>query len=195
VSSRTTLAIVAWLATAITAAGAGLAALSTLGAGITDRPVEPMSLAQVEAALAEPLPATPRPSPVAGHVSVTPQPSRSPRISATPHASPTRVHHTWTPRPRPTAVPTRSSVPVARSLNSEGGTVLARCEQNLAYLVSWTPMQGYSADNARRGPALFVSVQFESRDHEIKMIVSCRGGRPYANLHDDRSHDDEGWDH
>jgi hypothetical protein len=87
---------------------------------------------------------------------------------------------------------------VTQSLNSEGGNVLARCEQNLAYLVSWTPMQGYSANNARRGPAIGASVEFESGDRKITMIVNCRAGRPTATVHTDgRPHhdDDGGWDH
>ncbi|MEV0349467.1 hypothetical protein AB0H88_27150 [Nonomuraea sp. NPDC050680] len=197
-SSRAVLAIAAWTATAMGAVGAGLFALSAIGAGIIDRTVEPMTSAQVQAALADAVTdtprasSTPRPSPTATP-STTPRASRSPRTSKAPHA--------WV-GPSPTQV-TRSAVGAPRSLNSEGGNVLARCEQNLAYLVSWTPMQGYRADDARRGPATDVSVQFEAGDRKVTMTVTCRDGRPAATVRADghtRHHDDdggegwEGWD-
>lgn len=180
VSSRAAIAIVTWTATAIGAVGAGLAALSALGAGITDQTVMPMSMAQVQAALAEPFSATPRAS-------------RTPRPVATPHAPRTpRVR----PAPRP-ALGVQPAAAVTRSLNSPGGNVIARCERNLAYLVSWTPMQGYRADDARRGPAAGVSVHFESSDRKIEIIISCRGGRPVATVGTEgrRHHEDEGWEH
>ena len=37
-------------------------------------------------------------------------------------------------------------------LTSQGGTVLAECRPAGAYLVSWSPTQGYEADDVARGP-------------------------------------------
>jgi hypothetical protein len=170
---RAAIVLAAWTTTATTAIIAGLAAISVLGAGITDRTVKPMTSAQVREALAQPAPAAPTPKPTAA-------------------ATPRRRHHPKAVVPHRIAPPS-----VTRSLNSPGGSVLARCEASTVYLVSWTPQQGFGANNARRGPAFQTSVEFESAGREFTMVVSCRAGRPVADVRTEsyRRHEERSDDH
>jgi len=61
-------------------------------------------------------------------------------------------------------------------LTSRGGTVLAECRAAGAYLVSWSPTQGYETSDVNRGPATTARVVFESDANSVKMIVSCPDG-------------------
>lgn len=83
-----------------------------------------------------------------------------------------------TTAPPPTAPPTGG---ITRSLSTTGGTVLARCDPaGNAYLLSWTPAQGYAADNDHRGPDQHVHVEFESETHQQTVTVTCHSGIPVA---------------
>jgi len=73
----------------------------------------------------------------------------------------------------------------SRSLSSPGGTVIARCEGDLAYLMSWSPAQGWSVDEQHRGPASSTMIQFEgdtdrNDDLEVTLTVTCRSGSPVS---------------
>jgi hypothetical protein len=59
---------------------------------------------------------------------------------------------------------------------SSGGSVLAECRPAGAYLVSWSPVQGYQADDVTRGPAATARVVFESTANTVTMKVSCPHG-------------------
>jgi hypothetical protein len=158
-TNRAVFALLAWTATAAIAVGGGLAAIAEVGAGITDRNVKPMTPQQVKAALAEP--AAP---------SSSSSPSSSPDVP-----SPTRTIR----RPGPTVTVTARVTPAG--LASDGGVVLAVCNQGGApYLVSWTPLQGFSVSAVQRMPPGAVFVQFESATRQITMAVTCRGGKPSA---------------
>ena len=61
-------------------------------------------------------------------------------------------------------------------LTSQGGTVLAECQPAGAYLVSWSPTQGYEATGVIRGPAATARVIFESNANSVRMVVSCPYG-------------------
>jgi hypothetical protein len=61
-------------------------------------------------------------------------------------------------------------------LTSQGGTALAECRSAGAYLVSWSPTQGYEATGVVRGPAATASVVFNSSANSVTMVVSCPGG-------------------
>jgi hypothetical protein len=68
-------------------------------------------------------------------------------------------------------------------LTSAGGTVLAECQTAGAYLVSWSPTQGYEASDVIRGPVVTARVVFESAAKSVTMTVTCPdgpGGRPVA---------------
>jgi hypothetical protein len=61
-------------------------------------------------------------------------------------------------------------------LTSPGGTVLAQCRQAGAYLVSWSPVQGYEASSVARGPAAQARVVFESGAETVTITVTCPDG-------------------
>lgn len=96
-------------------------------------------------------------------------------------AAPAAPPPTSTPSPDTSTVPTGPS----QSLSSPGGTVIARCEGDLAYLVSWSPAQGWSVDEHQRGPATSTMIQFEgdtdsNDDLEVTLTVTCRSGSPVS---------------
>lgn len=66
----------------------------------------------------------------------------------------------------------------SRVLGTKGGTIVARCTDGRVYLASWSPAQGYEADNVRRGPARTAGLQFESDDAELHVRISCERGVP-----------------
>jgi hypothetical protein len=74
---------------------------------------------------------------------------------------------------------------IQRLLTTPGGTVLARCTGVNAYLVSWSPAQGYRADHAQRGPAPIVEVTFRTATRHVEVEVHCVAGTPTLN--------DDGW--
>ncbi|HEX6328760.1 MAG TPA: hypothetical protein VFZ72_19490 [Jiangellaceae bacterium] len=95
----------------------------------------------------------------------TPEPTGSPTEPA-PTGSPTE--------PAPTDPVTEPSV-----ITSAGGTVVARCAaDDLVELLSWSPAQGFSVDNAEHGPAREVEVEFESEDDDVEMKIRCVDGVP-----------------
>jgi len=175
VTNRTVFALAAWTATAAIAVGAGLTAIAEVGAGITDRTVKPMTSAQVKAALAEPVPST---------LSPTQTPSVKP-----PAKPPVRL----TSKPAPTVTVTAS--PTTSNLASEAGYVVASCNQSQPYLLSWTPLQGYSAGQVRRNPPGPVFVQFLSGPKQVIMTISCKGELPLAAVRTFYRHryDQPGW--
>jgi hypothetical protein len=71
---------------------------------------------------------------------------------------------------------------VERTFTSAGGTVVARCTPEGAYLVSWSPAQGFHSENVHRGPATLVSVQFEARIAEYTTRVTCAKGVPQGKV-------------
>ena len=94
--------------------------------------------------------------------------------------------------PAPSAPPARSPSPAAGSpadgtvLTSRGGTVLAECRPAGAYLVSWSPVQGYEATDVTRGPVTTARVVFESDANSVTVTVSCpdgAAGAPVASSH------------
>lgn len=74
------------------------------------------------------------------------------------------------------------SHPAKKVIKSKGGSVLAQCIQNKAYLLRWTAAQGYSVDDDDddliRGPAQGAKVKFESDDWKYTVSVGCRDGVP-----------------
>jgi hypothetical protein len=76
-----------------------------------------------------------------------------------------------------------SATSVERILTSQGGSVIARCVAAGAYLVSWSPAQGYKAEDVRRGPAGTAKLKFEFRDGgEYVVSVQCLNGIPQASV-------------
>jgi hypothetical protein len=65
-------------------------------------------------------------------------------------------------------------------LASSGGTVVAQCAPAGAYLVSWSPQQGFQASSVARGPATTARVVFAATASRVTMVVSCASGTPTA---------------
>jgi len=61
-----------------------------------------------------------------------------------------------------------------------GGEVVAACQAASAYLISWSPSQGYEIAGVTRGPAATARVSFESNATQVTMVVSCSAGVPSA---------------
>ena len=67
----------------------------------------------------------------------------------------------------------------------KGGEVVATCQSGGAYLLSWSPLQGYGVYFVRRGPAATARVSFDSLNFQVTMIVTCSAGVPTATSHVD----------
>jgi hypothetical protein len=158
---RVLLAVLGWLAVAAAAVTVGVLAISLLGRGLTEGTSQPLSSDAVARALAKAsADATPGPT------SARPDPTASP---------------TDTGKPSPTP-PGKSgkSDPAVTSIPSRGGTVLARCDGDQAYVTSWSPHPNFETEEAERGPDSTASVEFEGDDVKVKIVVRCVGGRPEA---------------
>jgi hypothetical protein len=133
-----------WLIGATASVGVGLLALSMVGVGPAEQPLQPQTLN--------------------APVVTTPSP-------------------TVTASPSPRARPTSSTTSTQRVLSSDGGTVVARCAGDQAYLVYWTPAQGYHVDDVARGPRRVASVTFETgREQHVRIEVTCVHSVPTAEV-------------
>ena len=85
----------------------------------------------------------------------------------------------------PEPVPEITNAPptgVERTITSSGGSVVARCTSAGAYLVSWSPAQGYRSDDVRRGPAPIARVGFEGHTRKYVVSVRCMSGVPQGSV-------------
>jgi hypothetical protein len=183
VSARFLVGVGAWLLGASAATGGSLLAVSLLGQGIVaPAPSQQLTVAAVNRALASEAAEAPRASPIA-----TPSPSGTP----SPVPPPRRIN---VRRPRRAGRAAAHPTPQATSavLASVGGTVVARCESTGAYLVSWSPQQGYEVVSVIRGPAAAAQAKFANSQRSVTMKVSCAGGVPTATTSTHRSGDDGG---
>src|SRR5262249_51779022 len=126
------LAVVSWAVGAATAITVGLVALSSVGT--FDGPSDPLARTGDQA------PAADAPGPATPTNATTP----SPAVTAT--------------DPPRSAVQTTSG---DKQLTSAGGSVVARCVGGDAYLVIWSPAQGFHAGAVTRGPTQTARVTFE----------------------------------
>ena len=65
-------------------------------------------------------------------------------------------------------------------LSSSGGTVVAQCATAGAFLLSWSPQQGFTASSVARGPATTARVVFAATASTVTMVVNCASGVPAA---------------
>ena len=80
--------------------------------------------------------------------------------------------------PPPAPSPAPSPQPSDAVLTSIGGTVVAGCQAAGAYLVSWSPAQGYEVTKVIRGPAATTKVTFTSSRKLVTMAITCPSGEP-----------------
>ncbi len=169
----------AWLLGAGTAPAGSLLAVSLLGQGIADSPGQQLTAAAVNRALArEAQESSPAGRQAASLPDAPASPMTRPAAASPSAAAPATAEVT------PSATPAASRAPASPSptapggtvLTSQGGTVLAECRLAGAYLVSWTPTQGYEATSVIRGPAATGRVVFVSDANSVTMLVSCPDG-------------------
>jgi hypothetical protein len=181
----------AWLLGVGAATAGSLLAVSLLGQGIAPSTGQQLTAADVNNALATeateaseasvpaislPIPTLPKPQ---AHKTRPPAPAQAPfETGATPSARPAAP---WS-APAPSAPPTKGVVssPASTALTSRGGTVVAECQPAGAYLLSWSPAQGYETNRVVRGPAVTAQVSFEATANSVTMVVSCSSGVPTA---------------
>lgn len=173
----------AWLLGAGTATASSVLVVSLLGQGIAASSTgQQLTAADVTQALAREAHETSGASGAVRPMAHRPVPTRS--ATRTPATQPPVVQTTQAGA-TPSATPAASQPPAAPPspqaaggtvLTSQGGTVLAECQSAGAYLVSWSPTQGYEANSVIRGPAATARVTFMSYANSVTMVVSCPGG-------------------
>jgi hypothetical protein len=175
VRARILIAVTAWLLGAATATGGCLLAVSLLGDGfgVSGSSNQQLTVAAVNKALAD----AKRGQPSAP--SATPSRPVRPRAGLR-HPRPARPTPTPTPVPTPTPTSAQSPTTAGTLLTSQAGSVVATCESAGAYLVSWSPAQGYAVDQVDPGPAAVASVDFRAGTLRVTMNVSCPGGTPVS---------------
>ena len=176
--SRIFLGVAAWLVGASAATGGSLLAVSMLGQGMMPGGEEQQSVTTVNRALAKE---------AAERAAVLPRRASSPRRAVAPPTSrvppPPRVAlHTARPTARPAASPSSPGTAGGTLLTSQGGTVVASCAGARAYLVSWSPQQGFGSTDVVRGPAINAQVTFIGGQLTVTMVVSCDAGVPTATV-------------
>ncbi len=77
-------------------------------------------------------------------------------------------------------------------MQSPDGSVMAACQAGDAYLLYWSPDDGFQADEVYRGPAAIASVTFRGPGGGVVMHVSCSSGSPVAKLYHAATDDDSG---
>jgi hypothetical protein len=90
------------------------------------------------------------------------------------------------------ATPSPGQSLIGTTLQSPDGSVTAVCQAAGAYLLYWSPDQGFQADDVYRGPAAVTSVIFRGFTSSVGVRVTCVGGSPVAHLYrpppDDRTY-------
>lgn len=151
----------AWLLGATTATVGSLWAVSELGQGIIGQSTQQLTSAAVNRALAN----------------EAAEPSGSPE----PSPGPARAAASLAPDPSPSRIPSHAQTTSSGTLlTSSGGNVVATCLSAGAYLLSWSPQQGYATSSVARGPATAATVVFQSSQTAVTMVVTCHGGVPTA---------------
>jgi hypothetical protein len=177
VSSRFLVGVGAWLLGAVTATTGSMIAVNQLAHGLLGQQTQQLGEATVSADLDGGT--TPSPSPA---VSGAGAPSAS-RPAA-------KVKHSASPSAAASSVTGQSSA--GTLLESGDGSVMASCQPGGAYLLYWSPDQGFRADDVFRGPAAIASVTFRGPAASIVMRVSCSAGDPVAHVYRASSDDDGG---
>lgn len=85
--------------------------------------------------------------------------------------------------PQPVTAPAPAG-PAPEVLASPGGTVVARCTDGVPAVVSATPAQGFRVDAEESGEHPD-RVRFDGDEREVEVRLSCRDGRPVAEVRED----------
>jgi hypothetical protein len=169
VRSRVLFGAGAWLLGAVSATVGSLYAVDLLGQGLLEQHTKQVSVAMVNAELAQ--------DNSAG--------SSGPAPSPTPKASPAvsrPASHRARHRPTATHPAVQPSTSAGKILTTGGGNAAASCEQGGAYLLYWSPAQGFEVDDVSRGPAPVASVTFANSTDGFVMTVTCSSGVPVKHM-------------
>ena len=183
--TRILIGIGAWLLGVATATGGSLLVVSRLGEGIAGSPGQQLTVSMVNRALASETAEKPAPVPsirLGGTATPITRPA-TPPPSALPSASPIPQPTSGTGGTGSTSGTGGTGGTGGTVLTSSGGTVVAGCQAADAYLLSWSPQQGYEAGGVVRGQAATAQVVFTSDTRVVTMVVSCSGGVPSAATH------------
>jgi hypothetical protein len=179
------LGVAAWLVGAGAATGGSLLAVSMLGQGMTPGGGDQQSVTTVNRALAKE--AAERAAILPGRAGSRRQAGPWRRAGAPPAkgAGPSpqaagQAAVPGSPAGRPSAAPPSPGAAAGTVLTSVGGTLVASCAGARAYLVSWSPQQGFWSTGVVRGPVASARVTFSSGQLTVTMVVSCDAGAPAA---------------
>jgi serine/threonine-protein kinase len=84
--------------------------------------------------------------------------------------------------PSPSSAPPSSpqSGPAPRGLSATGGSLVVICDGDVVTLQSWSPAQGFRADDdIERGPGPAASLKFKRGREEYEVTATCRAGEPH----------------
>ena len=182
----------AWLLGVGAATAGSLLAVSLLGQGIATNTSQQLTESTVKRALAAEASETsaaavspPALTPSQARPRKTQSPT-TPHPQTTPSARPAASSSAPAPTAHPTSstagTPASASPSASKVLTSQGGTVVAECLGLNAYLLSWTPTQGYEVGRVARGPAATAQATFEGITNSVTMSVSCAAGVPTATI-------------
>ncbi|GAA1990142.1 hypothetical protein [Catenulispora subtropica] len=197
VKVRVTAGIGAWFIGATTATCLSLFAISFLDTDVAGTQGTTLSAQDVTRALSSAASVTPPSSTPSGPGAAAPDasgpaaPSTSSPLNGSTAAPSSASPLSPTGQP-PTSAPSSASTSQAmasakRRISGHGGQVEAQCQGSLAYLVSWTPAQGFHAGPVQRGPARYAAAVFvdDALQRPWTLHVSCLNGTPTAVSGDD----------
>jgi hypothetical protein len=85
--------------------------------------------------------------------------------------------------PAPAPAPTGPN----RTIDTAGGTVVAHCVGDNAYLVVWSPSPGFKDEDVNRGPSPEARITFQGNGREIKVRVTCVALTVHSSIEDEQS--------
>jgi len=170
VSSRFLVGLGAWLLGAVTATTGSMIAVNELAHGLLDAQSQELGGSTVSADL------VPSASGTGGSPAASVAPSRRARAPAA------KATRSADPGSNAALSGSAGQNPAGTLLESSAGSVMATCEPAGAYLLYWSPDQGFETDDVLRGPAAVASVLFRGPTSSIVMRVSCSGGTPVAHV-------------
>jgi hypothetical protein len=195
--ARVTAGVGAWFLGVTAATSLSLIAVAHLGTDLTGTQGSTLSTSDVDRALAGARSAPPSESPSDGSTTGSPpaaqagptspstpsasSPTASDSAGAAPTASSTSPSHT-SGSASSSAADSQNGWSTKRRLSGRGGQVVAECQGSLAYLISWSPAQGFQVGPVQRGPARSATVVFVDDDlrQPAPIRVFCVNGTPNA---------------
>ncbi|GAB4058278.1 hypothetical protein GCM10028775_64970 [Catellatospora paridis] len=157
------------------------------GAEPPGSPADPHAPTKLIALAAVPVSTTRRVVPIAHPRRQQTPPSLVPRTVANAQFTGDELGRSPNPQPSPgAATPAPTGQPSAsaaiRSLSTPGGVVHASCAGGAVTLTSWSPAQGFRADDPEPGPAKEARIRFKKDKNEMRVVVTCTGAEPVARV-------------